>query len=55
MNYEDDHEDLKETIQRDVLFALEREAHRFGFVGDVSELEHPELGLRLRIRCHTKH
>lgn len=51
MNYETNREALAQTLRRTVLFSIEREAHRHGFVGTGEALHHPELGLRLSIRC----
>jgi hypothetical protein len=50
MNYEDDAEELRESLQQDLRFALEREARRYGFVGDGESMRHPELDLRLTVR-----
>lgn len=51
MNYEEDQEAMMSTVKHDARFALEREARRFGFVGEGRTMIHPELGLRLVIRC----
>jgi hypothetical protein len=50
MNYEDDAEKLRQSLQDDVRFALEREARRYGFVGEGQSMRHPELGLKLTVR-----
>jgi hypothetical protein len=52
MNYEDD--DIGRVIRREALFALEREARRYGFVGEPPVLRHPELSLRLVIECQDQ-
>lgn len=54
MNYEENEDEVNTVIRREALFALQREARRYGFVGDLPVLYHPELSLQLVIECQDQ-